>query len=78
MMIKYRVSEVAKDFGIPSKEVIALLARFSDTPKKSATALQEDELDIVFDYLTQKHNKDNLDEYFAEADRLREEKKASA
>ncbi|MBP3435320.1 MAG: translation initiation factor IF-2 [Clostridia bacterium] len=78
MMIKYRVSEVAKDFGVPSKEVIALLSRFSDTPKKSATALQEDELDLVFEYLTQKYNKDNLDEYFAEADRIREEKKASA
>ena len=49
MMIKYRVSEVAKDFGVQSKEVIALLSRFSDTPKKSATALQEDELDLVFE-----------------------------
>ena len=78
MMIKYRVSEVAKDFGIQSKEVIALLSRFSETPKKSATALQEDELDLVFEYLTQKYNKDNLDDYFAEADRIREEKKASA
>ncbi len=78
MMIKYRVSEVAKDFGIQSKEVIALLARFSETPKKSATALQEDELDIVFDYLTQKHNRENLDDYFAEADRIREEQKARA
>ncbi len=77
MMFKYRVSEVAKDFGIQSKEVIALLAQFSETPKKSATALQEDELDLVFDYLTQKHNKENLDEYFAEADRRREEKAAA-
>ena len=78
MMIKYRVSEVAKDFGVQSKEVIALLSRFSDTPKKSATALQEDELDLVFEYLTQKYNKENLDDYFAEADRIREEKKAAS
>ncbi len=76
MMIKYRVSEVAKDFGVQSKEIIALLAKFSETPKKSATALQEDELDIIFDYLTQQHNKDNLDEYFADADRRREAKTA--
>ena len=74
MMIKYRVSEVAKDFGVQSKDIIALLANFSETPKKSATALQEDELDIVFDYLTQQHNQENLDSYFAEADRRREEK----
>ena len=28
MMIKYRVSEVAKDFGVPSKDVIELLAKY--------------------------------------------------
>ena len=33
MMIKYRVSEVAKDFDAPSKEVIELLGKFVDTPK---------------------------------------------
>ncbi len=81
MMIKYRVSEVAKDFGVQAKEIIALLGRFSETPKKSATALQEEELDIVFDYLTQKYNRENLDDYFAEADSRREaaaaEKKAA-
>ena len=47
MMIKYRVSEVAKDFGVPSKDVIELLAKYVDTPKKSATALEENELDLV-------------------------------
>ena len=54
MMIKYRVSEVAKDFGVPTKEVTELLARYFDTPKKSMTALEEQELDIVFESLTQK------------------------
>ena len=49
MMIKYRVSDVAKDFGVPGKAVIELLARFDETPKKSATALQEEELDLVFE-----------------------------
>ena len=71
MMIKYRVSDVAKDFGVAGKEIIELLARFSDVPKKSATALVEDELDIVFEHFTQKHNMDNLDAYFAEAEQRR-------
>ena len=35
MMIKYRVSEVAKDFGVPTKEVTELLARYFDAPKKA-------------------------------------------
>ena len=76
MMIKYRVSDVAKDFGVTGKVIIELLAKFSDTPKKSATALVEDELDIVFEYFTQQHNMDNLDAYFAEAEERRTAKVA--
>ena len=76
MMIKYRVSDVAKDFGVTGKSVIDLLARFYETPKKSATALQEEELDLVFEYFTQQHQSDNLDSYFADADARREAKKA--
>lgn len=67
MMIKYRVSEVAKDFGVPSKEVIGLLAKYVDTPKKSATALEENELDLVFEYFTQNNSVENFDAYFATA-----------
>ena len=67
MMIKYRVSEVAKDFGVPTKEVTELLARYFDTPKKSMTALEEQELDIVFESLTQSHQVESFDEYFATA-----------
>ena len=74
MMIKYRVSDVAKDLGVPGKEIIELLGKYADTPKKSATALTEDELDLVFEYYTQKHQMDSLDDYFAQADKKREEK----
>lgn len=67
MMIKYRVSEVAKDFGVSSKDVIELLAKYVDTPKKSATALEENELDLVFEHFTQKNSVENFDAYFATA-----------
>ncbi len=76
MMIKYRVSDVAKDLGVSAKEVIDVLAKYIDTPKKTATALVEEELDIVFEYYTQKHQVANLEEYFAKADKAREEKSA--
>ena len=78
MMIKYRVSEVAKDFGVPSKEVIGLLAKYVDTPKKSATALEENELDLVFEYFTQKNSVENFDAYFATAAEKKEPEKAPA
>ncbi len=76
MMIKYRVSDVAKDLGVAAKEVIEVLAKYIDTPKKTATALVEEELDIVFEYYTQKHQVASLEDYFAKADKAREEKAA--
>ena len=78
MMIKYRVSDIAKDLGVPSKEIVELLAKYVQPAKKSATALEEKELDIIFDYYTQKHNMDNLDAYFAESAKREERKAAEA
>ena len=73
MMIKYKVSDVAKDFGVQSKEIIAVLAEHNMPGKKSATALEEHELDIIFEYYTQKHATDNLDAYFATANERKKE-----
>ncbi len=73
MMIKYRVSDVAKDFNVPSKEIIAVLAEHNLSGKKSATALEEKELDIIFEHYTQKNNTDNLDAYFATANERKKE-----
>ena len=73
MMIKYRVSDVAKDFGVPTKEIVELLAKYIQPAKKSATALEENELDIIFEHYTQKHNSDNLDAYFATANEKKKE-----
>ncbi len=79
MMIKYRVSDVAKDLGVSGKEIIELLAKHFQPAKKSATALEENELDIIFEHYTQKHNTDNLDAYFATANnrKPKEETKAA-
>ena len=77
MMIKYKVSDVAKDFNVPAKEIIAVLADHNFAGKKSATALEEQELNVIFEHYTQKHNTDNLDAYFATAnDKPKTEPKA--
>ncbi|MBR5523920.1 MAG: translation initiation factor IF-2 [Clostridia bacterium] len=73
MMIKYRVSDVAKDFNVPTKEIVELLAKYVQPAKKSATALEENELDIIFEHYTQKHSSDNLDAYFATANEKKKE-----
>ncbi len=66
MMIKYRVREVAKDLDIPNKDVIDTLAKYFPEPKKYMTALNEEELDVVFETFTQQRNMDSLDAYFAQ------------
>lgn len=65
MMIKYRVREVAKDLNIGNKEVIDTLSKYFPEPKKYMTALEEPELDIIFDSFTQQNNTESLDAYFA-------------
>ncbi len=65
MITKYKVSEVAKDFGIQNKEVTEILGKFFDEPKKSQTALDTKELDVLFDVLTQDNSVSNFDAYFA-------------
>ena len=65
MITKYKVSEVAKDFGIQSKEVSDILGKYFDDPKKSSTALDSKELDVLFDVLTQEKSVTSFDAYFA-------------
>ena len=54
-MIKYRVHEVAKDFNSTSKEISQILTDYASTPKNHMQVLENDELDVIFEYLTQ-HN----------------------
>ena len=75
MMIKYRVHEVAKDFDVPSKDIITLLSNFFSDQKKSQTSLEEHELDIIFDYMTQNNQVESFDNYFAQGDKAREERR---
>ncbi len=61
---KYRVYEVAKDLNTTSKEISSLLKTHLGVEKKHMTALEENELSIIFEYYTQKNQVENFDEYF--------------
>ncbi|MBQ8782321.1 MAG: translation initiation factor IF-2 [Clostridia bacterium] len=74
MINKYRVHEVAKDFDLPSKKVVELLAKYFDDPKKHMTALEEVELDVIFETFTKEHEVENFDAYFATANEKKAEK----
>ncbi len=73
-MIKYRVHEVAKDLNVQNKDVLDILSKYVDTPKKHMTALEENELDIVFDSFTQENSVENFNEYFAAINKKEEVK----
>lgn len=77
MMIKYRVHEVAKDFDIPSKDIVNILKKHFEEPKKTQSPLDEQELSIVFEEITQAHQVENFDAYFAAGEKAREERKAA-
>ena len=64
MAIKYKVSDAAKDFGIASKDITAILEKNTGEAKKSGASLQEHDLDIIFEVMTVEHQVKNFDEYF--------------
>ena len=78
MINKYRVHEVAKDFNIKSNIVLELLAKYFPDQKKHMTALEETELDVIFETFTQQHQVDSFDEYFALQNEKRPEDESKA
>ena len=79
MVIKVKVSDVAKDLGKQNKDIIELLSAYCDGPaKKAGTVLTENELNVVFDKITQENSVKNFDSYFAskKQDAKKESKKS--
>lgn len=64
---KYRIHDVAKDFGVKNDVVIELLSKYFDDTKKYMTALTDEELDVVFDVFTQENQVSSFDSYFQAA-----------
>ncbi len=63
--VKYRVKEVAADFGIAPKEVSEIIGKFMEKPKSYSQVLNDAELNVVFDYMTQKNQIKSLEQVFA-------------
>ncbi len=65
-LIKYRVHEVAKDFGVTSKVITDILTEYATTPKNHMQVLEDAELSIIFEYLTQHNQIGSIAEVYAE------------
>ncbi|MCI9445019.1 MAG: translation initiation factor IF-2 [Oscillospiraceae bacterium] len=64
---KYKVNELAKDFGMQTKEIIEILGKYSGTPKKSGQNLDDGELNLLFEHLTQHNQVSGLDVIYADS-----------
>jgi len=63
--VKYRVKEVAADFGVTPKEISEIIGKFYDRPKSNTQVLNDAELNVVFDYMTQKNQIKSIEQVFA-------------
>ena len=52
MALKYRIHEMAKDFGLQSKRIMDMLGDIGVIPKNHMQVLEPDQLNYLFDRLT--------------------------
>ena len=65
IVVKYRLKEVAADFGVTPKEIAGIISNFFEKPKSNTQVLTEEELNVVFDYMTQHNQIKSLEQVFA-------------
>ncbi len=71
---KYRINALAKDFNLKSKDLITLLDNAGFTGKTHMAVLEENELSIIFETLTQ-NNQVDITAFFKEYDDKKNAKK---
>ena len=64
-MIKYKIKDVAADFGMQSKEIMKIVEMFFEKPKSNSQILEDDQLNVIFDYITQTNQIESIAEVFA-------------
>ena len=65
MEFKYKITDVAKDFGVPNKKIIETLAAVTGETKKTGGTVDEQELNYLVEKLTSETAETSLDAYFA-------------
>ena len=65
-LIKYRVHEVAKDFGVSNKEIAEILTKYATKPATHQKVLEDDELTVIFEYMTQRNQVESIESIFAD------------
>ena len=66
-IMKIRVRDVANDLGMESKEILSVVGEYFEKPKSNMQVLTEEQLNVLFDCLTQRHPISSIQEVFAAA-----------
>ncbi len=69
---KIKISELAKDFLLSSKDIIAVIKDITGEEKKSGGSLTEGEVALLFNAITLSHSVKSFDAYFATGAEARE------
>ena len=77
MEFKYKITDVAKDFGVPNKKIIDTLAAVTGETKKTGGTVDEQELNYLLEQLTRETAEASLDAYFASVHEAPAEKPAT-
>ena len=65
MAKKIKLSDAAKDFNVPSQELIDFFAEKGDNKKKTGSSLSEEEMNSLLEHYTKdRYSVNSLDEYF--------------
>ena len=70
--VKQKIKDVADDFAMPAKKLIEIVGKFYEKPKSSSQNLSEDQLNVIFDYITQQNQIDSIEQVFAAAAQKKE------
>ena len=65
MDFKYKIADVAKEFGMPAKKVVETVSGVTGETYKTAGTFEEKELNVLLETLTRENAEDSLDAYLA-------------
>ena len=74
---KYRVHEVAKDFGVSTREITEILTKYRTEPKNHMQVLDDADLSVIFEYMTQHHQVKNMESLLGAQQSERKEQPAA-
>ena len=64
-LVKYRLKEVAADFGVAPKVIAEIVAKYFEKPKSNTQVMTADELNVIFDHMTLHNQITSLEQVFA-------------